>query len=260
MLKVKNDKLNCMVGDIVEFDTDTLVINKIEERKNFLERPLIANIDHLGVTYSLKSPDFDSTSFQKMLLNSFYRNIEPIVIFTKSELLSQEETEKFFVDFSINFKNLNLKQFVLNIDYNTSELLDFISGKIIAFSGPSGVGKSTLINKILNEDLLLTGDISEKTEKGRHTTIESRTFELKDSTLVIDTPGFSSLNFPSLEGKKDLDSLFPDFEPFIPECKFRNCLHINEPGCGVKNALENGEISKLRYDFYLYTFNNIFER
>ncbi|MBP9477390.1 MAG: ribosome small subunit-dependent GTPase A [Sebaldella sp.] len=259
-LKVKNDKLNCIVGDIVEFKEDEKTIIKVYERENYLDRPLISNIDYLGITFSIKSPDFDYTNFQKILLNAYYKNITPLLILTKTDLVNEEYLDTFLKKFDINFKALDIKILPINIedDNSINSIKDFISGKIVAFSGPSGVGKSTLINKILNEDILRIGDISERTERGKHTTTESRFFELDNSTLIVDTPGFSTLDFPKLKVKKELESLFPDFEEYSRSCKFRNCTHIIEPQCGVRKALEENLIPELRYSFYLYSFNNMF--
>ena len=260
ILKVKNDKLNCIVGDIVEFNEIDKTINKVYERENFLDRPLISNIDFLGITFSIKSPDFDFTNFQKILLNVYHKNITPLLILTKTDLVSEEVLDTFLKKFHLSFKALDIKVFALNFeDDNSVNLLkSFIAGKIVAFSGPSGVGKSTLINKILDEDVLKIGDISEKTERGKHTTTESRFFELDSSTIIVDTPGFSTLDFPKLKVKKELEYLFPDFELYSKSCKFRNCTHIIEPNCGVRKALEEELIPELRYSFYLYSFNNIF--
>ena len=221
---------------------------------------MISNIDYLGITFSIKSPDFDYTNFQKILLNAYYKNITPLLILTKTDLVNEEYLDTFLKKFDINFKALDIKILPINIedDNSINSIKDFISGKIVAFSGPSGVGKSTLINKILNEDILRIGDISERTERGKHTTTESRFFELDNSTLIVDTPGFSTLDFPKLKVKKELESLFPDFEEYSRSCKFRNCTHIIEPQCGVRKALEENLIPELRYSFYLYSFNNMF--
>ena len=195
-----------------------------------------------------------------MLLNVYDRNITPVVIFTKIDLISDTELKKFLDDFHMVFSALELDVFpVVATDSTTlSELEVFIKKNITAFSGPSGVGKSTLINNLLNEDILRTGGISEKTDRGKHTTTESRIFELDNSALIVDTPGFSSLDFPKLKEKSSLSQLFPDFQDYSMQCKFRDCTHINEPECGVKSALANGKIPELRYEFYLYSYNNIF--
>ena len=183
-----------------------------------------------------------------------------MLILTKTDLVNEEYLDTFLKKFDINFKALDIKILPINIedDNSINSIKDFISGKIVAFSGPSGVGKSTLINKILNEDILRIGDISERTERGKHTTTESRFFELDSSTIIVDTPGFSTLDFPKLKVKKELEYLFPDFELYSKSCKFRNCTHIIEPNCGVRKALEEELIPELRYSFYLYSFNNIF--
>ena len=231
-LKVKNDKMNCIIGDCVEFDEKEKVIEKIEKRKNFLYRPLIANIDFIGILFAIKSPNFD--------------------------LVSEEELEEFLNKFKKIFRD-TISVFPISTQTNTglTKLKQYINEKSVVISGPSGAGKSTLINTLIGKEILTTNDISEKTKKGRHTTIESRFFMPAPHSYIIDTPGFSTLDFPKLEEKKELEKLFPEFLEFIPDCKFRDCIHVNEPNCAIKENVENGNISKERYDFYLYSLENI---
>jgi len=257
-LKVKNDKMNCIIGDCVEFDAKERVIKKIEKRKNFLYRPLIANIDFIGILFAIKSPNFDFTNFQKMLLNANSQNIPVVLILSKIDLVSEEELEEFLTKFRKIFRD-TISIFPISTQTNTglAELKQYIKEKSVVISGPSGAGKSTLINTLIGEEILTTNDISEKTKKGRHTTIESRFFMSAPHSYIIDTPGFSTLDFPKMEEKKELEKLFPEFLEFIPDCKFRDCIHVNEPNCAIKENVENGNISKERYDFYLYSLENI---
>lgn len=250
--------MNCIIGDCVEFDKNEKVIEKIDKRKNFLYRPLIANIDFIGILFAIKSPDFDFTNFQKMLLNANSQNIPVILILSKIDLILQEELEKFLNNFKKVFKN-TISIFPISTKTNTglSELKQYINEKSVVISGPSGSGKSTLINTLVGKEILTTNDVSKKTRKGRHTTIESRFFMPSPHSYIIDTPGFSTLDFPKLENEKELEKLFPEFLQFIPNCKFRNCIHVNEPNCAIKENVKNENISKERYDFYLYSLENI---
>ena len=258
-LKVKNDKMNCIIGDIVEFDENEKVITKIEKRKNFLHRPLLSNIDFIGILFSVVSPNFDFTVFQKMLLNAESQNISSILIISKTDLISDEDLQIFLNKIKENFGN-SIPVFPISAENNIGleQLLSYIRGKSVTVSGPSGSGKSTLINTLIGEDILETNEISNKTLRGRHTTTESRFFRIDTDTYLIDTPGFSSLEFPKLKNKKELELLFPEFINYIPQCKFRDCLHMNEPDCSIKEHILTGDIPKMRYDFYLYSLNNIF--
>lgn len=169
--------MNCIIGDLVEFDEKEKVIEKIEKRKNFLYRPLIANIDFIGILFAIKSPDFDFTNFQKMLLNANSQNIPVVLILSKIDLASHEELEDFFNKFKKIFKEA-ISIFPISTETKTglSELKQYINEKSVVVSGPSGAGKSTLINTLIGEEVLTTNDVSGKTGKGRHTTIESRFF------------------------------------------------------------------------------------
>ncbi len=260
-MKIKNDKLNCIIGDVVEFDENEKVITSIEKRKTFLYRPLLSNIDYIGMFFSITQPSFDIIVFQKMLLNSFEQNIPVIFIISKIDLVSNEELNVFLKYLNSNFKN-TFSIFPISSEKNIglNNLKEHIKGKYITISGPSGVGKSTIINSLLGKEVLVTNEVNNKTYRGRHTTTESRFFKIDENTFIIDTPGFSSFDFPTLKEKKNLETLFPDFANYVSECKFRDCIHINEPNCSIKENVENGNISQLRYNFYLYALNNIFNK
>ena len=240
---MKNSKLNCIIGDVVEFDEDEKVITKIFERKNYLHRPLLSNIDFIGILFAIENPKFDFINFQKMLLNSNYQNIPCILILSKFLKIFGNTVRVFPISIKGNF--------------GIKELKDYIKRKSIVISGPSGAGKSSLINSLMGEELLATSDVSQKTKKGRHTTTESRFFMTDEHSYIIDTPGFSTLDFPRLKSKKELELLFPEFLEFLKNCKFRDCIHTNEPNCAIKENVQNHKIHKKRYDFYLYSLKNI---
>ena len=249
-LKIKNKKDNCIIGDIVEFDDELNVIEKIKERKNFIDRPLISNIDYIALFFSAKEPDFDIIAFQKSLLKIHKNNLNPILVITKSDLLSKDEKNNLKDLLNDNFPYLNLF-FISTKNGDIEEFKNFIKHKDIIISGPSGVGKSTLINNIIGSDTLKTNEVSQKTKKGRNTTVDTRFFPFLDG-FIIDTPGFSSIEFPKLNDTLEIKEYFPEINELSTECKFKNCSHITEPHCNVK---EN--IKKIRYDFYNLIIKNM---
>lgn len=249
-LKIKNKKDNCIIGDIVEFDDELNVIETIKERKNFIDRPLISNIDYIALFFSAMEPDFDIIAFQKSLLKIHKNNLNPILVITKSDLLSKEEKNNLKDLLKDNFPYLNLF-FISTKNGDIEEFKNFIKHKDIIISGPSGVGKSTLINNIIGSDTLKTNEVSQKTKKGRNTTVDTRFFPFLDG-FIIDTPGFSSIEFPKLNDTLEIKEYFPEINELSTECKFKNCSHITEPHCNVK---EN--IKKIRYDFYNLIIKNM---
>lgn len=249
-LKIKNRKDNCIIGDIVEFDDELNVIEKIKKRKNFIDRPLISNIDYIALFFSAKEPDFDIIVFQKSLLKIHKNNLNPILVITKSDLLNTNEKENLKVFLENNFPYLNLF-FISTKNKDIEEFKNFIKHKDVIISGPSGVGKSTLINNIIGSNTLKTNEVSQKTKKGRNTTVDTRFLPFLDG-FIIDTPGFSSIEFPKLNDILEIKEYFPEINELSTECKFKNCSHITEPNCNVK---EN--INKTRYDFYNLIIKNM---
>lgn len=249
-LKIKNRKDNCIIGDIVEFDDELNVIETIKERKNFIDRPLISNIDYISLFFSAKEPDFDIIAFQKSLLKIHKNNLNPILVITKSDLLNTNEKENLKVFLENNFPYLNLF-FISTKNKDIEEFKNFIKHKDVIISGPSGVGKSTLINNIIGSNTLKTNEVSQKTKKGRNTTVDTRFLPFLDG-FIIDTPGFSSIEFPKLNDILEIKEYFPEINELSIECKFKNCSHITEPNCNVK---EN--INKTRYDFYNLIIKNM---
>lgn len=245
-LKKNKDKLNCIIGDYVEFSD---FIEKVEERKNFLLRPLIANIDYVAMVYSAKNPDFDFISFQKNLLWIDKQRVKRILILNKMDLEMDGLLEKIQKQF------INLKIFPISLKDKTGlkELEEFLENKHIVLSGLSGVGKSSLINYLLREELANVGSISEKTKKGKNTTILTKYYN-KNNMILFDTPGYSSIDFPNFENKKDIRNYFIEFEN--EHCKFRDCLHLDEPNCAIKEAVLSGAIDEERYEFYKYVIRN----
>ena len=245
-LKKNKDKLNCIIGDYVEFSD---FIEKVEERKNFLLRPLIANIDYVAMVYSAKNPDFDFISYQKNLLWIDKQRVKRILILNKMDLEMDGLLEKIQKQF------INLKIFPISLKEKTGlkELEEFLENKHIVLSGLSGVGKSSLINYLLREELANVGSISEKTKKGKNTTILTKYYN-KNNMILFDTPGYSSIDFPNFENKKDIRNYFIEFEN--EHCKFRDCIHLDEPNCAIKEAVLRGAINEERYEFYKYVIRN----
>jgi ribosome biogenesis GTPase len=240
--KFRNDKLIPLVGDMVKFNEEENYILEIIERKNELSRPMIANVDSALIVTSLKRPDLSTFLLDKMIVNVTIKDIEPIIIFTKYDLLTEEERKEInkIIDY---YKQVGYKV-ALNTELDVID--NYIDNKVVVLTGQTGVGKSTLINKLLPDLNLETNDISDALGRGKHTTRHVELFNYKNS-LIADTPGFSSLDI--IEDEKDnLRFYFPEFNN--DECKFRDCKHINEIGCKVKEDLNDNKILPSRYENY----------
>lgn len=239
--KFRNMGLTPLVGDRVKVDIDNKYIIDIYSRRNELLRPRVANVDVCLIVTSLKHPDFSSLLLDKMLTNIILSDIEPIIVFSKYDLLTEEERKEF--DNIINYyKSVGYKA-ILNTEYSC--LFEYLKGKIVTLTGQTGAGKSTFINKLDPTLNLKTDDISEALGRGKHTTRHVELFEIND-IYFIDTPGFSALDIHV--PKENIKFAFKEFKN--DECKFRDCKHINEIGCKVLEDVENKVILESRYENY----------
>ncbi len=238
-------------GDFVALrynpDDMTGYIEEVFPRKNVLLRPPVANIDQVMVVLSVKSPDFNDWVADRMLVLAETQMVDIFLVFTKADLALEE--------------GLALKEkygkvydtYLIGEDYedDLSEISDKLKGKITAVMGPSGVGKSTWINALSDHELA-TGEVSSKTQRGKHTTRHVELYEVFEDSYVFDTPGFSAIKLPKvIEDDRELREYFPEFIKYSEHCKFLGCLHAKEPGCEVKRQVEDGVIDESRHDNYL---------
>lgn len=248
-----------LVGDeleITELGNDKGVIERQLPRRNALRRPAIANIDQMFVIMAAQSPDPNQFLIDKTLMTCEYGGIHPKLCFNKCDL--DEKTAKQYRDF---YTACGYDVFLVSATENIGidAIKKLLPHKMTAFAGPSGVGKSSLLSTILQRNDLSIGAVSEKIKRGRHTTRHSEILKLDEDTYVVDTPGFSSLDFEHLEAR-DIILLLPDMAPYSGHCRFSSCLHLTEPECLVKEAVERGDIQQERYESYCKIIASITER
>ena len=241
------------VGDFVDFsaeDHSEGYILAIHDRKNSLVRPPIVNIDQAVVIMSAKEPDFNANLLDRFLVLLEHRAIEPIVYISKMDLLTSPDE---IAAIQKRYQEIGY-QFCTSLD----ELLPLLTDKVTVFMGQTGVGKSTLLNKIAPDLKLETGEISDSLGRGRHTT-RAVSFYNVNGGKIADTPGFSSLDY-EITNAEDLNKAFPELRRLSRLCKFRSCTHTHEPSCAVKDAVESGELWQSRYDNYLQFLSEIENR
>lgn len=240
--KFRYQKISPLVGDMVDFDLEKRIITKILPRKNELIRPPIANIDEAIILVSCKEPNFSSNLLDKMLVIIEYNNVVPVICFTKYDLLDSTSEIDDVISY---YKSIGYKVFI-NDDLTNIESL--LKGKLSVLTGQTGVGKSSLLNSLKSDLNLATGEISKALGRGRHTTRHVELLEVAGG-LVADTPGFSSLDFNGMD-KKDIKDNFVEFYENEDKCKYKDCMHLKEDGCYIKELVEKGKIRKTRYENY----------
>ena len=257
--KLKNDNLTPVVGDIVKFtildeNKQTAVIEEIKDRKTYIKRPKLANITQIIFVVSSKHPKPDLLLLDKQLVFAQYSHIKPIIVLNKIDLDDKREV----LSIAKVYEKIGYK--VIKTDakngIGVDELLLELKNNISAFSGNSGVGKSTLINYLFKKEITEEGEISQRNKRGKNTTTDIKLYELENNTYIADTPGFSTFDVFEIP-YKELDKYFIDFNNVIEECKYIGCSHIKEEDCGIKDKLNKGEISKTRYDNYVKIYNEL---
>ena len=239
-----------LTGDMVEISVEKGkgMVARILPRKNRFIRPAVANIDALVIFAANTNPVTEPFLIDRVAAIAGDREVSVILCVNKCDLDPA-------VDLIRIYKNAGFQ--VIRASAETGEgveeLRQLIKGKLVAFTGNSGVGKSSMLNRLCPELALATGEVSEKLGRGRHTTRHVELYDLGDDTFVADTPGFSSFDTDQMEVrlKENLQYAFPDFEAYLGSCQFHDCTHRKEPGCAVRQAVEEGKIEKTRYDSYL---------
>lgn len=248
----RNQKKKPLVGDNVEIellDREKLLgnITKILPRKNELLRPASANVDQAVVVFALSYPRPSLNLLDRFLLMMQTQSIPVIICFNKSD----DQQEDVICDMVSQYQHSGAKVLVTSAvtGEGIEQLRMLLKDATTVMAGPSGVGKSSVMNILFPEARMETGAISDKIKRGKHTTRHTELFCIGDRTYIMDTPGFTSLQLPEME-KEELREYYPEFEDYREECRFLGCVHINEPDCGVKAALEEGKISPKRYENY----------
>ena len=260
--KFKKEEITPVVGDLVEItitddDKKKAVIEKIYERKVYIKRPKLANITQIVFVVSSKDPKPDLLMLDKQLAFAEYVGVNAVIILNKTDLDKQQEFE-------------NIKQIYTKIGYKViltdakqkkgiDKLKELLKNNINAFSGNSGVGKSTLINGIFDRDVTQEGEIRKRNKRRKNTTTAIKLYEIDGNTYIADTPGFSTFDISEIESK-ELYHYFKEFGQFEESCEFIGCTHIKEENCGIKHAVENGEIDKARYERFCKIYQELKEK
>ena len=254
----RKNKLKPLVGDFVEVsllsEEGKGNIDQVLERKNELIRPAVANIDQALVIFSMTGPEPNLNLLDRFLIMMQQKEIPGILVFNKCDLVGEEQRERLRSVYEksgckILFVSAKKQQGI-------QEIKELLEKKTTTVAGPSGVGKSSLINLLQSSVNMETGSISEKIQRGKHTTRHAEFIFMGEDTYILDTPGFSSLAVFDME-KEELEQYYPEFEEYKENCRFHGCSHTHEPGCRIKEAVKEGNINKERYHNYLLIYEEL---
>jgi ribosome biogenesis GTPase len=259
--KLKKDDIKPVVGDKVNFEITKIeektgVIEEILPRKNYIKRPKIANINQIVLVISSKMPKPDLLMLDKQLVFAEYMNIRPVIVINKIDLAKEIAEE---IKEQYKFTNYEIIETNAKKNIGIYELRNVLKNKISVFSGNSGVGKSTLLNDLFEDNLTLEGKISSKNERGKNTTTTVKLYELEENTFIADSPGFSTFDIYEIE-TTNLAEYFVEFKEYIENCEFVGCTHIKEENCGIKQALKENKISQNRYERYIKIYEELKDR
>ena len=258
----RNQNVKPLIGDnvLLELTRQEMQQGNIVEilkRKNQLIRPAVANVDQAVVIFAISYPKPNLNLLDRFWLMMETKGIPTVICFNKTDDKKQTELEALAEHYRKSGSRVCMTSTVTGDGIET--LRSCLTGKTSVFAGPSGVGKSSVMNVLFPEAKMETGEISKKIKRGKHTTRHSELFYLGQDTFVMDTPGFTSLVLPDLE-KEELQAYYPEFRPYCRECRFLGCVHISEPDCRVKRAVDEKEISLKRYENYKQFFEEISSR
>ena len=258
----RNRKVKPLVGDRVEIQ----VIDEAEHKGNMEEilprtseliRPAVANVDQAMVIFAAAKPKPNLSLLDRFLISMEQKEVPSIICFNKIDEASEEELQRLKEIYGGCGSGLLFIS--ARYEQGVEEIRDLLRGKTTTVAGPSGVGKSTLINLLVPDAEMETGQISQKIDRGKHTTRHSELFRVEEDSYIFDTPGFSSLELMGLE-KEELRYYFPEFTPYEGSCRFQGCVHGQEPGCAVKEAVEQRKINRERYESYRLLFGELQEK
>ena len=255
----RKDGIKPLVGDnvtleVIDEQNKIGNLTNILERRNALIRPAVANIDQAMIIFAIVKPDPNYNLLDRFLVTMEKQRVPCIICFNKKDLATKEEQE----ELKLGYESCGFDVLFCSAEDGTgiSEITEKLKGKSTVFAGPSGVGKSTILNYLYPDAKIKTQTLSVRIERGRHTTRHSEIFALGENTYICDTPGFTSLFLCKMD-KEELKNCYNEFTDYADLCKFRECAHISEPDCGVKLAVEDGRISRIRYLNYTRLYEEL---